>query len=140
MPAVATTTVGAELVGPQAGGGEDIAAGAPALRQLRPYQRDGVRGLRDGGAGQLRLSCGTGKTLMYLRIAEQVAPGPALIVVATPTVALVDQILRDWRGDAVVDFAALAVCSDDTLIDAPVHLEDLTAGVTTDPGDVADWI
>jgi predicted helicase len=62
------------------------------------------------------------------------------LVTGQRTVALVDQILRDWRGDGVLDFTALAVCSDDTTVDAHVNLEDLTAGVTTDPGDVADWL
>ena len=61
-------------------------------------------------------------------------------MVSVPTVALVDQVLREWRRDAVVTFSALAVCSDETAIDAPVHLEDLTAGVITDPIEVADWL
>ena len=100
--------------------------------------RDGVRGLRGADAGKLYLACGTGKSLVYLRIVQEVAPGPALIVVSVPTIALVDQILRDWRRDAMSDFSALAVCSDKSAIDAPIHLEDLTAGVITDPTEVAD--
>jgi superfamily II DNA or RNA helicase len=115
-----------------------------APHPLRDYQvtavRDGVRGLLGADAGKLYLACGTGKSIVYLRIVEEVAPGPALIVVSVPTIALVDQILRDWRRDAMSDFSALAVCSDKSAIDAPVHLEDLTAGVITDPAEVADWV
>lgn len=115
-----------------------------AQRALRPYQDKAVeaagRDLTDHDAAQLHMACGTGKTIVELRVAEQVAPHDGLIVVAVPTIALVDQVLREWRTDTERPFAALAVCSDDTAVDAPVHLADLTASVTTDPDEVADWI
>lgn len=113
-------------------------------RDLRDYQvaaiDAAVEVFAEHDAAQLHMACGSGKTLTALRIAERVAPGPALVVVAAPTVALIDQVLREWRTAAEQPFSALAVCSDDTAVDAPVHLDDLTAGATTDPVEVADWL
>src|SRR4051812_38237978 len=90
------------------------------------------------------MACGSGKSLVFLRIVEElveeIAPDPTLVVIAAPTVALVDQLLREWRRDAVSEFSALAVCGDKTAIDAPIHLEDLTAGVVMDPAEVTDWL
>lgn len=115
-----------------------------SLRTLRPHQTAAVGHLAEAlgrdDAAQLHMACGTGKTLVALRAAEQVAPGDALIAVGVPTVALVDQVLREWRADAAKPFSALAVCQDDSMIDAPVHLDDLSAGATTDPAEVIDWI
>uniref|UniRef100_UPI003F4914BD helicase associated domain-containing protein n=1 Tax=Amycolatopsis sp. CA-096443 TaxID=3239919 RepID=UPI003F4914BD len=113
-------------------------------RVLRPYQAtiasDAVEHLAPGGRGQIHMATGTGKTLVCQRVAERAAPGEALIVVLAPTIALVAQLLADWRHDAVLAFAGFAVCSDDTVVDAPVHLSDLEIASSTDPAVVAAWL
>lgn len=57
------------------------------------------------------LACGTGKTLMSLRLAETRAPH-GNILFAAPSIALVAQALRDWSNQARVKLRALVVCSD----------------------------
>ncbi|MET8855545.1 Helicase associated domain protein [Streptomyces sp. NPDC004579] len=110
---------------------------------LRPYQQEAVdaiaAGLDDGGRGQLHAACGSGKTLMSIDATTRILPGPAIIVVLAPSLALVSQSVKEWRSRARVD-AVLAVCSDDTVTDAPVHLADIPAETTTDPGVIAEWL
>lgn len=110
---------------------------------MRDYQREAVAAiaahLTDGGRGQLWAACGSGKTLMGAWAAERMLPGPALIVVLVPSLALVQQTLTAWRQHTRVD-AVLAVCSDDTVIDAPVHLADIDSDTTTDPDKIAAWV
>jgi superfamily II DNA or RNA helicase len=120
------------------------ARGARRRRGLRPYQAKSVRAvtaaLAEDGSGQVHMACGTGKTLVYLRTAERLVPGAGLVVVLVPTIALVAQSLADCRADADLPFAGLAVCSDDTVADAPVHLADLGLRATTDPDVVTEWL
>ncbi|MFD5065749.1 Helicase associated domain protein, partial [Streptomyces sp. NPDC058394] len=110
---------------------------------LRPYQQQAVEairaGLAGGGRGQLHAACGSGKTLIGTLAALSLEAGPALFVVLAPSLALVAQTLESWRRTAELD-AVLAVCSDDTVTDAPAHLGDIDAETTTDPATIARWI
>lgn len=115
-----------------------------AVLDDRAYQREAVDaiavGLASGGRGQLEAACGTGKTLISVRAAARLVPESGLVVVLTPSLGLVAQTLETWRDrDPVGVDSVLAVCSDDTVADAPVHPGDLTAQVTTDPTRVAEW-
>lgn len=111
---------------------------------MRPYQREAhtaiVAGLKIGGRGQLHAACGSGKTFMAQRVAEELVPGSGLIVVLAPSLALVGQILREWQAGSMVAFGALAVCSDENVADAPVRTEDLSVPVTTDPDAITSWL
>ncbi|OXM50266.1 hypothetical protein CFP71_27930 [Amycolatopsis thailandensis] len=113
-------------------------------RRLRPYQETAVAnvetGLAGGGLGQIHLACGTGKTMVCLRGTETLLTGGGLAVVLAPTLALVAQLLHEWRAHAITPFTALAVCSDDTVTDAPVHLGDLGTQSTTDSDTVTAWL
>jgi len=113
-------------------------AGAP-----RAYQAEAVEALTaalaGGGRAQLHAACGSGKTLIGVWTAERVVSGPGLIVVMVPTLALVAQTIATWRKATTVD-RVLAVCSDDTVVDAPAHLGDVDAAVTTNADDIAEWI
>lgn len=121
-------------------------AGGIDRRVLYPHQLEAVaaatRGLAECGRGQVIMACGTGKTLVALRVAEQLAPAGGLIVFLAPTLSLIAQTLAGWCQDANIPFTALAVCSDDTTTDAPIHLEDLSGGVdvTTDPAAIRAWL
>ncbi|WP_455090912.1 DEAD/DEAH box helicase [Parascardovia denticolens] len=57
------------------------------------------------------MACGTGKTLMSLRLAEERAKG-GLILFAAPSIALVSQAMREWTNQARCKMRALVVCSD----------------------------
>jgi predicted helicase len=93
------------------------------LPSMRPYQEEVhdaiVTGLTNGNWGQLHAACGSGKTFMALRAVEELVPGDGTIVVLAPSLALVAQILREWQDASMVDFRAMAVCSDEKVSDVP---------------------
>lgn len=118
-------------------------ATGPQDLALRPYQSEAIDAvvteLADGGKGQLYAACGSGKTLMSIVAARELVPGDGLVVVLAPSLSLVAQTVTAWRTLSRVD-GVLAVCSDDTVIDAPAHLEDIDAQVTTDAREIGDWL
>ncbi len=59
---------------------------------------------------QVHMACGTGKTLVSLRIFEQVESG--LTVVLVPSLSLMAQTIHSWTANAVEGFRYLPVCSD----------------------------
>ena len=65
---------------------------------------------------RITMACGTGKTLLSLRIAEAFAKKeknkPYLVLYMVPSLALMSQVVREWKNDCIQDFAALSVCSD----------------------------
>ncbi|MFJ2110574.1 Helicase associated domain protein [Streptomyces sp. NPDC087850] len=119
------------------------AVGAPTLR---PYQVEAIAavtdGLQDGGTGQLHAACGSGKTLMGQQAALRLLPAGGLAVVLVPSLTLVSQTIGTWRALPLRDLPlrVLAVCSDDSVIDAPAHLADIDADTTTDPQEIAAWL
>ncbi|MGW4057786.1 DEAD/DEAH box helicase family protein [Amycolatopsis sp. NPDC004747] len=82
---------------------------------LRDYQRDAVErivdGLGEGGRGQLRMACATGKTFVTVAAAQRLIAAGAVVVVLCPTLDLLGQTLRVWSRHLAV--TAIAVCSDD---------------------------
>lgn len=83
----------------------------------KPHQEKAIAAINHefdaGGADRTKatLACGTGKTLMSLRLAEARAPH-GNVLFAAPSIALVAQALRDWSNQARVKLRALVVCSD----------------------------
>ena len=65
-----------------------------------------------GTRGKLLMACGTGKTLVGLRIAERIAGEGGRILMLMPSLALLSQTLRAWLDDSAVPIRAFAVCSD----------------------------
>ena len=65
-----------------------------------------------GTCGKILMACGTGKTLVGLRIAESVAGMGGRVLVLVPSLALLSQTLRTWVDDAATDLRIFAVCSD----------------------------
>ncbi|MFH5211739.1 DEAD/DEAH box helicase [Antrihabitans spumae] len=120
--------------------------------QPRTHQHEAITALCDvyaSGArrAQLRMFCGTGKTLVGPWLA--VALRARTIVVFEPSIALVAQTISQWRmaGHSV---RALAVCSDPTSTVAAAEVGDDgidpydgvrdTDGVTTQAGVVAGFL
>jgi superfamily II DNA or RNA helicase len=115
------------------------------MHRLRPYQADAVTSIADalasGGTGQVHAACGTGKTFIAQRGAEALLGGSGTVAVLTPSLALVAQTLAHWRQHASDgSLPMLAVCSDDTIADAPVHLAQLDTSVSTRVPDIMDWL
>ncbi|MEW1912531.1 Helicase associated domain protein [Kitasatospora sp. NPDC085895] len=148
-----TTDTTADTTDPT--GTADPAAGVPTAcplpqprrdpAPLRPYQREAVtaivRGLAAGGPGQWHACCGSGKTLVAQRAAEQFLGPAGTVAVLAPSLSLVAQTLASWQHHTRTGpIRVLAVCSDDTVADAATHLADLTCPVTTDPAQIAAWL
>ena len=100
------------------------------------------------------MACGTGKTYTSLKIAEMLAKnaqetvgkaGATLCMV--PSLALMQQSVREWKGDAERDFLAFSACSDtkigriSTKDDRiQTNLSDLEFPATTDPEKLAEEV
>ena len=117
----------------------------PKPRKPRPDQtkaiNDVVRNFRTHNRGQLIRACGTGKTLIGLRVAEAMKAKRVLVLV--PSLSLVSQILDDWTSDAIRPFRFLPVCSDDTVRGEDhlvTHTSELGLPATTNPADVAKFL
>ena len=109
---------------------------------LREHQRDAVRligaSLETHDRCKAIMACGTGKTLMSLRLAEGRCP-TGLVLFCAPSIALVGQAMREWTNQARTDLRTLVVCSDakasrsrdsDDVLDTTA---DLAYPSTTDP-------
>ncbi|MEU0991243.1 Helicase associated domain protein [Streptomyces sp. NPDC005953] len=117
-------------------------AGGPLV--LRPYQativRSVVDGLGPGGLGQVRMACGSGKTIVAQRAAEGLLPEGGTVAVLVPSLALAAQTLASWSAHPQTEFETLVVCSDDTVADTAVRAADLPVPVTTDTDTITAWL
>lgn len=114
-----------------------------AKKELRSHQKDAldavVSGLHEADRGKMVMACGTGKTFTALRIAETMAGPGKLVLFMVPSLALMSQTVREWKGDSQNDFTAYSACSDKKIgrsadvdsLDLNVH--DLAFPATTDP-------
>ena len=95
--------------------GEVVVRAAP--KTAHPHQQDAIdRTLahfaKTGDRGKIFMACGTGKTLVGLRIAEALAGKGGRVLVLVPSLALLSQTLEAWLADATTGIRAFAVCSD----------------------------
>lgn len=118
-------------------------------KQPRQHQREAIQCVRDGLAeadrGKLIMACGTGKTFTALKIAEDLAGKGGRVLFLVPSLALMQQTVREWSIDSQVPLRSFAVCSDsqvgvrrgkaDDLADIDVH--DLEIPATTDAAKLA---
>ena len=132
---------------------------ANSVRLLEEQEHSEAGGLPVGEArGRIILPCGTGKTRISLRIIEELTPPCELSIVLCPSIALVSQIRREYLQNADIPMDVLAVCSDATAgydpkkegkrnatLDPTVDNSNVSASevkgrVTTDAGEIADWM
>ncbi len=120
----------------------------PNEREPRPHQVEALAniesGLKDHHRATVVMACGTGKTLVSLWAAEQVAPKRVLVLV--PSLALLRQTLHEWArftrwGEK---FRFLCVCSDPSVSrgidEVMIHPEDIDFPVSTDASDVERFL
>ena len=83
---------------------------------LHGYQKDAVRnidiGFKTSDRGQLILPCGTGKSLVALKTAEQIAPRGGRVLYLVPSIALIGQTMKEWSQQRTKSLRYLGVCSD----------------------------
>ena len=132
---------------------------AASIRRLTEHEQSASGGTSVGEArGKIILPCGTGKTRISLRIVEELTPTGALSIVLCPSIALVAQIRREYLQHSNAALRILAVCSDDTagyspskegihntavdptLDNSNVSAAEVKGKVTTDSGEIAEWI
>ena len=109
---------------------------------LRPHQEDAVFQIEQAWADHDRckavMACGTGKTLMSLRLVEDwMQDNPGTVLFCAPSISLVGQSMREWMAQSRVPLSPLVVCSDSKasrLDDAiPMTLSDFEYPATTKP-------
>lgn len=85
-------------------------------KTLRPHQEEALQavrsGLADSDRGKLIMACGTGKTFTGLKIAEDMVGAGGNVLVLLPSLALVNQTIREWTIDSQTPLRSYAVCSD----------------------------
>ena len=85
-------------------------------KKLRPHQEQALvavrNGLVDANRGKLIMACGTGKTFTGLKIAEDMVGAGGNVLVLLPSLALVNQTIREWTIDSQTPLRSYAVCSD----------------------------
>ena len=85
-------------------------------KKLRPHQekaiQDVLAGFRQHDRGKLFMACGTGKTFTALKLAERYAGAGGAVLFLVPSLALVEQTLREWTQHSDLPLRPYAVCSD----------------------------
>ena len=102
--------------------------------------RDCVEGLTDHDRGQLVMACGTGKTLVSQRVAEELVPPCGVVVYATPSIGLTAQSRKGWLRNAKRPIRTVVVCSDPQAGSGTAgtgRVSEIEAPVTTDPEQIA---
>ena len=105
-----------------------------------------VQGFRNEDRGKLVMACGTGKTLVSLRVAEKVTPDGGILVYATPSIALTGQSRRSWLHNTKRPMRTLVVCSDEdegaggSTSSFTGFVSEIEAPVSTDPRVIAEKV
>lgn len=83
---------------------------------IKPHQKTALdyteNYFKEHDRGKLIMACGTGKTFVTLRIAENETDGKGLILFLVPSIALLGQILREWTAQAMEPINSICICSD----------------------------
>lgn len=109
---------------------------------LRPHQERAVAAIENAWAEHDRckaiMACGTGKTLMSLRLVEDwIGDATGTVLFCAPSISLVGQSMREWMAQSRVPMSSLVVCSDakasrkDDVI--PMTLDSFEYPATTNP-------
>lgn len=116
----------------------------PATHDLDTLQTEAfnacIEKLREHDRGQLIMACGTGKTLVSQRIAEEIVPDGGLVIYATPSIGLTAQSRREWLREARRCIQTVVVCSDQAAGQSDGetgYTSEVEAPVSTHPADIA---
>ena len=111
----------------------------------RPDQRAAVDAVADGltaaDRGRLLMPCGTGKSVVALWAAERLSGKAGRVLYLVPSIALMDQTMREWAAQRAMPHRYLGVCSDIRVgrraDDPDVSVSELAMPVTTDAAKIA---
>ena len=118
----------------------------PVRYEPHPFQAEAVRkvvaGFEGRDRGNLILPCGTGKSVVALWIAEQMAGRGGRVLYLVPSIALMGQTMREWarQRDPAIPHRYVGICSDTRAgrHDEDADMAELAMPVTTDPEQIAD--
>ena len=90
--------------------------------------------------GQMIMACGTGKTLISIKMAESMVGKGGLVLYAVPSISLMHQAIRHWSEQRGIPHGYIGVCSDPNVsygerTDIPIA--EMEIRVTTDPDRIA---
>ena len=118
---------------------------------LRSYQKDALEAVaanfETNSRGKLILPCGTGKSFVSLRIAEENAGAGKTVLCLVPSISLMGQTMREWSRHRTLPHQYIGICSDVTTgrnsdLDAESYAKgqfsELTMPVTTKLDDITD--
>jgi len=92
---------------------------ASTPKSLKQHQKNAmnevIKKLPHYHRGQLIMACGTGKTLTSLRITEKWAGKGKLVLYLVPSIALINQAMREWSENAILKHSYIGVCSDSSV-------------------------
>lgn len=109
----------------------------------REHQRlareDVIEGLAVADRGKLIMACGTGKTFVTLKIAEQLVGTDGVVLYLVPSISLMSQSMREWASHRSLNHRYIGVCSDTKTgrNDEDASLSELPLPVTTDPDKIS---
>lgn len=115
--------------------------------KLLPHQKEALKAvtaeLKKADRCHIVMACGTGKTLTSLAIAENI--NPKSIVVFVPSLALINQFMKEWiKNTNWKDYETLAVCSDNSVTNGiesdSILLEDMDFSVTSDVATIKKFL
>lgn len=114
------------------------------VHDLRKHQIEARAGIVEKLAENDRccvfMACGTGKTLMALRTAEEMCPGGTVLFLA-PSISLVSQSMREWSDQVRGRINPYVICSDATASSVSDEsygtLMDVPFPATTNPHTIA---
>lgn len=112
-------------------------------KKLRDYQLaamdDVVSGFKEYQRGKMIMACGTGKTLVSLRIAEKLTGKGGTVLYLVPSISLILQSMREWSDNATISHYYMAVCSDKSVRNfEDGTLTELETPASTDPKELAE--
>ena len=98
-------------------------------KSLRPHQTEALQKTNEyfkSGLerGKLIMACGSGKTFLSLRIAENETNHQGIILFLVPSIALLGQSLREWSSDSVEPINPICICSDPEISRKKNKIED----------------
>ena len=85
-------------------------------KPLLDHQREAINAVKSefekADRTQLIMACGTGKTMTALRLADEFIDESEILLFLAPSIALVNQSLREFYEQCNKEFSAFVVCSD----------------------------
>ena len=127
----------------------DLAKGITDIKprpkyKLRSDQEEALSNVEAGfgksDRGQMIMACGTGKTLVSIKMAESMVGKGGLVLYAVPSISLMHQAIRHWSEQRGIPHGYIGVCSDPNVsygerTDIPIA--EMEIRVTTDPDRIA---